>query len=159
MRSGVSAPRRGTAARDPRAPGGPLSLLNPGALRVPTPPGLGKTGGGGWDNGLEEQLSLCRETFNLAGGAVRRVSLEKAVPSLSSPTGGCQWLVAPFPPRSQTQGPGPSADENCQFGGLVAVSFSMASSASRGLQPEMRGSFGDLGWNNGELLRARVGPW
>lgn len=47
-------------------------------------------------------------------------------------------------PRSQTQGPGPAADQKCQFGVSGAdgsCSFQYAPSVSLGLQPEVPALF------------------
>ena len=67
-----------------------------------------------------------------------------------------------FPPGARPKGQAQLRIKTARLGSLglvAAVSFSLASSASLGLQPEVRGLFGELGCDNGELLRARVGPW
>lgn len=111
----MRAPRAGRVAEPAglvcvRAPGEPRGVgrrpetrqpVNPGAFWAPTPPGPRKTGGGA--GGLEGQLSLSQGTFNLEGGAVGRVSLNKP------PLPNCQWQVGPLPagagPKGQAQGP------------------------------------------------------
>lgn len=87
---------------------------------------------------LEGQLSLCLGTFNLAGCCRKGQPGENS--ALSHPLGRLPVSRLRVPQRSQTQGPGPAADQKCQFGVSGAdgnCSFQYAPSVSLGLQPEV----------------------
>lgn len=116
---------------------GELGVVSPCLVSV-------KLRGGSWGSGLEGQSSFSQGTFNLAGSAVGRVSLEKgnALPPL--PNRGCQqqaWDPLGVRPKGRQALPCTRTASLGSVGLVAGVPFSMASPASLGPQSEVPGSF------------------